>query len=50
MWGIGVVVRDSDGNVIATTTQSVETLQNPDIGEALSVRLAIQFALDMGFF
>jgi ribonuclease HI len=41
MWGIGVVVRDSDGNVAAAATWSVEALPDPDIGEALGVRLAI---------
>jgi len=34
----------------AAATWSVEALPDPDIGKALGVRLAIQFALDMGFF
>jgi hypothetical protein len=47
--GIGVVVRDSYGNV-AAATWSAEALPDPDIDEALGVRLAIQFALNMRFF
>jgi hypothetical protein len=50
MWGIGVVTRDSYGYVVAGTTWCVEALPYSDIGEALGVRLAIQFALDMRFF
>jgi ribonuclease HI len=50
MWGIGVVIRDSYGDVAAAATWIVEAIPDPDVGEALGVRLAIQFALDMGFF
>lgn len=50
MCGIGVVTRDSYGYDVATTTWCVEALPYFDIGEALGVRLAIQFALDTRFF
>lgn len=50
MWGIGIVIRDTCEYFAATTTWSVEAFPNSDIGEALGVRLAIQFALDIGFF
>ena len=50
MWDIDVVIRDSNRYVAAVATWYSKTFPDYDIGEAVGVRLAIQFALDMGFF
>ncbi|KAJ1383289.1 Reverse transcriptase-like [Sesbania bispinosa] len=46
-WGIGIVARDSDGFVIAAASRTIETLVDVSLVEAMRLRLAMQFALDL---
>ncbi|KAJ1400517.1 Ribonuclease H-like superfamily [Sesbania bispinosa] len=46
-WGIGIVARDSDGVVIAAATRSLDTFDDPTLAEAMGLRLAMQFAVDL---
>ncbi|KAJ1435953.1 Ribonuclease H-like superfamily [Sesbania bispinosa] len=46
-WGIGIIVRDSEGFVIAAASRKVETLGDATLTEAMGLRLAVQFALDL---
>ena len=48
-WGVGAIVRDSEGFVLAVATWNFEALPDATIAEALGFRLAIQFAYDMSF-
>jgi hypothetical protein len=48
-WGVGAIVRDAEGFVLAAATWNFEALPDATIAEALGFRLAIQFAYDMGF-
>jgi len=49
VWDIDVVIRHSNRYAAAAATWYAKTFPDYDIGEAVGVRLAIQFALDMGF-
>ena len=48
--GIGVVVRDQQGSVIATLSQKVKTCPSAEMIEARAAKRAIQFALEIGIF
>ena len=48
MGGIGVVVRDQAGMVIATLSQRVITTNSAELIEARAARRAIQFAMEIG--
>ena len=48
--GIGVVVRDQQGLVIATLSQRVKTCLSAEMIEARAAKRAIQFALEIGIF
>ena len=48
--GIGVVVRDQQGLVIATLSQRVMTCPSAEMIEARAAKRAIQFALEIGIF
>jgi len=48
-WGVGAIVRDSEGFGSVAATWNFEALPDVTIVEALGFRLAIQFAYDMGF-
>jgi len=50
VWGSGIVIRDSHGYVVALTTWCVECFPDYDIGEALGIRLVIQFSIYIRFF
>ena len=47
--GIGVVVRDSQGWVLATLLEKVEGVQDAEVIEALAIRRAIRFAIETRF-
>ncbi|KAJ1423993.1 Ribonuclease H-like superfamily [Sesbania bispinosa] len=49
MWGIGVIIRNSSGEVLAAATRQTTTFMDPGLAEALGVRIAIEFAKDMYF-
>jgi ribonuclease HI len=48
--GIGVVIRDQHGLVIATLSQRVMTCPSAEMIEARAAKRAIQFALEIGIF
>ncbi|KAJ1421956.1 Ribonuclease H-like superfamily [Sesbania bispinosa] len=48
-WGIGIVVRDSEGFVLAAATRHIETLNDATLAEAVGIKFAIQLALDLSF-
>ena len=47
--GIGVVVRDSQGWVLAALTEKVDGVQDAEAIEALAIRRAIRFAIETSF-
>ena len=47
--GIGVVVRDSQGWVLAALTEKVDGIQDVEVIEALAIRRAIRFAIETSF-
>nr|POF03114.1 hypothetical protein CFP56_63925 [Quercus suber] len=47
--GIGVVVRDSQGWVLATLLKKVEGVQEAEVIETLAIRRAIRFAIETSF-
>ena len=47
--GIGVVLRDDQGSVLASLSQLVSQVYNPLEIEALAAAAALRFALDLGF-
>ena len=48
-WGVGAIVRDSEGFVLTAVTWNIKALPDATIAEALGFRLTIQFSYDMGF-
>ncbi|KAJ1384118.1 Ribonuclease H-like superfamily [Sesbania bispinosa] len=48
-WGIGIVVRDSEGYVLAAATRRIETLNDATLAKAFGIKLALQLALDLSF-
>uniref|UniRef100_A0A2N9HAJ1 Reverse transcriptase domain-containing protein n=1 Tax=Fagus sylvatica TaxID=28930 RepID=A0A2N9HAJ1_FAGSY len=46
--GIGVVIRDKHGNVIATLSQKISACPSVEMVEALATRRATSFALEIG--
>ncbi|KAJ1409092.1 Ribonuclease H-like superfamily [Sesbania bispinosa] len=48
-WGIGIVVRDSEGFVLAAATRHIETLNDATLAEAVGIKFALQLALDLSF-
>ncbi|KAJ1375555.1 hypothetical protein SESBI_50880 [Sesbania bispinosa] len=46
-WGIGIVVRDDKGMVLAAACRRIVSLPDPGVAEAMGARLAIIFAKDM---
>ncbi|KAK0570711.1 hypothetical protein LWI29_005339 [Acer saccharum] len=47
--GIGVVVRDSDGEVLACCSQRLETTMSIKAANLLAIQKGIQFGVDCGF-
>ncbi|KAJ1389174.1 Zinc knuckle CX2CX4HX4C [Sesbania bispinosa] len=47
LWGIGVVIRDESGEVVAATTRQISTYPDLGLDEALGVRIAVHFAQEM---
>ncbi|KAJ1395094.1 Ribonuclease H-like superfamily [Sesbania bispinosa] len=46
-WGIGIVARDSEGFVIAVAARLIHTFGEVALAEAMGLRIAMQFALDL---
>ncbi|KAJ1443142.1 Reverse transcriptase zinc-binding domain [Sesbania bispinosa] len=49
VWGIGIIIRNNMGDVLATASRRISTFPDPGLAEALGVRLAVEFAKDMCF-
>ncbi|KAJ1389060.1 Ribonuclease H-like superfamily [Sesbania bispinosa] len=49
VWGIGIIIWNNSGEVLAAATRRVSTFPDPGLAEALGIRLAIEFAKDMCF-
>jgi len=47
--GVGAVIRDAEGLVLAAALWYFEALPDSDITEAIGFRLDLQFSLDMRF-
>ncbi|MCI49594.1 cyclin D3, partial [Trifolium medium] len=47
--GIGVVVRDVDGVVVAASCWQILSLPDSEVGESLAMRKGLEFAKDMSF-
>ncbi|KAK1575212.1 hypothetical protein Q3G72_003516 [Acer saccharum] len=47
--GIGVVIRDSDGEVLACCSQRMETNMSTKLANLLAIQKGIQFGVDYGF-
>ena len=47
--GLGAVIRNSSGQVLASISKQVPLLHTSDIVEALAAARAISFALELGF-
>ena len=48
--GLGVVCKDSEGNVLAALSQKVGPVQSVKMAEALAERRAVVFARELSFF
>ncbi|KAK0606888.1 hypothetical protein LWI29_005679 [Acer saccharum] len=46
--GLGMVIRDQDGNVMASSTQRVEANFSPKVADALTILWGFTFAIDTG--
>ena len=46
--GVGVIVRDFPGEVITTRSLTIQTKQEPVIGEAMGAIYAAEFGRDIG--
>jgi hypothetical protein len=47
--GVGIVVRDHNGNIIVACGEQINEVIIPEMVEALAIRRAISFSLDEGF-
>jgi ribonuclease HI len=45
--GIGVIIRDGQGNVIAALSQQVKSKHDPVIAEAIAARRAVEFCIEV---
>jgi ribonuclease HI len=48
--GVGVIVRDHNGEVCAAKSEVIQRLHEPDTGEAWGALRAVEFCEEMGFF
>ena len=48
--GLGVVFRDSGGNIIAALSQKIKLSQTVELAEALAARRAVTFAAELSIF
>ena len=48
--GVGVVVRDCDGQIIGALQQNIGSVQSVEMVEALSARRAMRFATELCVF
>jgi ribonuclease HI len=46
--GIGVIIRDGQGNVIAALSQQVKSMHDPVTTEAIAARRAVEFCIEVG--
>jgi ribonuclease HI len=46
--GIGVIVRNCEGGVLAMMSESMDYIQDPTTAEALAARRAVEFSLSLG--
>ncbi|XP_057443219.1 uncharacterized protein LOC130735137 [Lotus japonicus] len=49
-WGLGVVIRNQFGNVVAARTKKLRAAHGPDYAEARAIMLGLQVALKCGYF
>ena len=47
--GLGVIIRDEKGRVVAVLSKTLDSLQDPTFGEAIGERGAMEFAKELGF-
>ena len=47
--GLGVVIRDCRGNVLAALSQKIALPQSVEMAEALATKRAVQLAIEMSF-
>lgn len=45
--GIGVIIRDWEGNSMASATWKIQCLEDPSVTEAIVIKLGMKFALEM---
>ncbi|KAJ1375243.1 Ribonuclease H-like superfamily [Sesbania bispinosa] len=48
-WGCGIIVRDSEGIVLAAASQSFTPFPDASVAEAMAARLGLKFAMDTNF-
>ncbi|KAJ1431920.1 Ribonuclease H-like superfamily [Sesbania bispinosa] len=48
-WGIGIIIRDCEGIVLAAATRRIETLPDASIAEAFGIKFALQLAWELSF-
>ena len=48
--GVGVVVRDCDGQIIGALRQNIGSVQSVEMAEALAARRAVRFATELCVF
>jgi hypothetical protein len=48
--GVGVIIRDEKGVVIAALSKTVSPIQEPAVGEAMGALAAAKFSRDIGLF
>jgi hypothetical protein len=46
--GVGVIVRDDHGRVHAAISKTLNTYQEPVVGESLAALQAVEFSRDLG--
>ncbi|KAJ1396828.1 Ribonuclease H-like superfamily [Sesbania bispinosa] len=49
VWGVGIIIRDEHGVVLAAASRRISSLPDPGLAEAMGIRLAILFAVEMCF-
>jgi hypothetical protein len=47
--GLGVIIRDEKGRVAAALSKTLDSLQDPSVGEAMGARGEVEFARELGF-
>ncbi|KAJ1442155.1 Ribonuclease H-like superfamily [Sesbania bispinosa] len=48
-WGCGIIIRDSEGNVLAAAAQRFSALPDATVAEAMAAKLGLKFAKDTSF-